>query len=185
VNGARASVEEIKARWAFAEITSSRFGIGFKSALPPSILDLAHAGKPFSRVAKHEWQTLIAALDRVRPHGFTDSLNGSSAYVWSSWSATDLMDCLTIPNFQGVRFSAFLARPPNTDLAGNADTKDPRFVSAGLAFDPGFSVREPVIAILYGQQHMLLEGYLRSILWLRNPMLPPLPIWVPETGSGP
>ena len=36
-------------------------------------------------------------------------------------------------------------------------------------------VGEPLIAILVQGRHMLIEGYLRNILWLQNPVISHIP----------
>lgn len=175
------TAEEVKARWAYCEITSDRFGKTYKTNLPPSVYDAAVDGVPFAQVPGSEWPGLIVALKIARNPGFIDNIDtcGAPNYVCTEWQVPDLLSCWTLPCFYQARYFEFLARPPGKDAAGNPDDADPRFKSHLIPFDPNFKLEEPLIAILMNRAPMLIEGYLRSILWLRNPVYP-LRVWMPD-----
>jgi hypothetical protein len=53
---------------------------------------------------------------------------------------------------------------------GARDLGDPRFKAWGTPVSAAcFVQKEPLISIKTGSDHMLIEGYTRSILWVRSP----------------
>jgi hypothetical protein len=175
------SAEEAKARWAYTEINSERFGRTYETDLPAELFKGAKDGVPFERIAAIHYPILIAALKRSRNAGFIDKVDrwGAPIYECVEWQVTDLLNSTTIPAFGRVPYFVFLARPPGKDARGNPRAADPRHKSHFIPFDPAFEPREPLIAIAVDNAPMLIEGYLRSILWLRNPARR-LPVWLPK-----
>jgi hypothetical protein len=139
------------------------------------------AREPFESVSPSDWPVLVAALERARPNGFVDNIDtcGAPQYICAEWSPSDLLQTITLPVFGGLPYPIFLARPPGTDRNGNVDPYDPRYVNHRIPLDPDFAHFDPLIAIIFDGKKMLIEGYLRSILWLRNPKAP-LWVWVPK-----
>jgi len=174
------AAEEVKARWAYCEITSERFGGTYRTTLPGSVWAAAVSGAPFSQVPASEWPRLIAALKIARNSEFIDCIDrfGAPRYLCVEWEVPRLLSCLTLPCFGQAQYFRFLALPPRQDAVGNPDNNDPRLRSDVIPFNTTLALKEPLIAILANGAPMLLEGYLRSILWLRNPVHP-LPVWVP------
>ena len=171
-------VAELKARWAYAEINSSRFGGLYIPHVPPHIAEAARLGVPFNELEEQDWPTLAAILGQVRGPGLVDQLDqyGENGFECAHWDATKLLNSVTLPCFGQVQYYRFLAMPGK---ATKAHDTDPRLASAAIPFDESFCVEEPVIALQERDYARLLEGYLRSILWLRNPSAP-LPVWVPK-----
>lgn len=179
--GTRATAQEIKARWAYSEIPSSRFGKHYVGHTPAHLDGLARSGAPFSQVASTDWPTLVSLIENFgRDKSFVDNIdvNGGPHYVCAGWGVQDLLNCLTIPVFDQAPYPVFLSRPPNRDALGQVDDADPRYCAYNLPFSPHFTQSEPAIVIRPGGANMLLEGYLRSILWLRLPTTPFL-VWLP------
>jgi len=169
---------EVKARWAYGEINSTRFRAHYPRVLAPTILQLAASKAPFSAVQHQAWPSLVAALKGARNPRFVDNLDQASFYECSAWTIQDLLNATTIPNFRSLPYWKFLAFPP--ELPGSQIVlSDPRQAAHAIPYDPDFRVQEPLISIVQGEQKILLEGYLRSILWLRNP-IHDLLIWVPR-----
>jgi hypothetical protein len=176
VKGTVITADEVKARWGYAEITSERFGKSYKKNLPEKVYRAATNGEPFSNVPSSEWQHLIAALIAARNADFIGSIDrfGAPKYVCGEWEADTLLKCRTLHCFGAVRYFQFVARPPE-----KGDEYDPRSKSHQIPFDDKFKIEEPLISILVDGSPTLIEGYLRSILWLRNPEAL-LRIWVPK-----
>jgi hypothetical protein len=173
--------EEVKARWAYAEINSQRFGGTYEANLPSDVYASAMGRVPFENLSSEVWPALLAALKQARNPSFIDKIDafGAPTYECVEWQVVDLLNCSTLPCFGGMTYWKFLAMPPAVDAAGNLDRGDPRFVSHRIPFDPSYSIQEPLIAIVVSGRPMLIEGYLRSLLWLRNPIRPFL-MWLPK-----
>lgn len=179
MEGRIATVEEVKARWAYAEVNSSRFGDKFDNLLAPRLLETARQRVAFDDIARSDWPELVAALVASRSEDYVEQIDwyGASHYRCVHWRASRLLNCLTLRLFGLIPFFRFLAMPHRTDGDGNPRPADPRYASTMIPFDPDYVVEEPVVVHDKGYE-MLLEGYLRSILWLRNPVKP-LPVWLP------
>ncbi|WP_407193808.1 hypothetical protein [Bradyrhizobium sp. STM 3566] len=80
MKGSIITAEEIKARWAYAEVTSERFGKAYAQHLPPQLFHDAHMGKPFAAVAQTDWKLLIDVLENyARNKGFIDNIDDFGA----------------------------------------------------------------------------------------------------------
>jgi hypothetical protein len=181
--GRIATAREVKARWAFSEVTSERFGGPYGSSLSQPVHQRIVAGCEFAEVDYGDWDDLIRGLNTARNDQFTENVDrhGPDGYVCADWSAEKLLATLVIPNFgEGLRYRQFLTMfPMSHPQTGAIDLHDPRFRSWAIPVSSTPSQqREPLIAIGGDPDHMLLEGYLRSILWLRNPA-EPLKVRVP------
>lgn len=178
------AAEEVKARWGYAEVNSERFGQTYKANLPPDVFRAAKDGVAFDQLAAADHPALVAALKNARPAEFVDNIDqwGAPRYECVEWLPNDLLNSITIPVFDCIPYFAFLARPPKMDAQGNPDNGDPRHASHRIPFNQNFEPMEPLIAISINGHHMLLEGYLRSILWLRQPTNPLL-VWVPKAAA--
>jgi hypothetical protein len=139
---------------------------------------------PFGSVGREHWPTLVSALQRARSREFVDCIDtfGAPQYRCAEWSVSDLLHSTVLPTLGFVPYAVFLARPVMRRPDGAIDDVDPRHVSQTMPFDPKFAPSSPLIAIAIDGKPMLIEGYLRSILWLRNPVTP-LPVWVPEAAA--
>ncbi|MCB2059177.1 MAG: hypothetical protein R3E09_13145 [Novosphingobium sp.] len=181
MEGRVATVEEVKARWAYAEVKSTRVGISYEPCLSPGRIERARQGDPFEDIPRDEWPSLVSALAQARPSRFVEQIHiyGADHYECVHWRPSDLLNCLTLPIFGLVPFYRFLAMPYRMDDEGNPRRDDPRYVAANLPYDDAFTVEGPIIVVRDKGHDMLLEGYLRSILWLRNPGRP-LAVWLPS-----
>ena len=183
VKGMVITAEEVKARWAYGEIPSARFGTTCKTNLPASVHDAAvNCGIRFSQVSASEWPGLIAALKIARPSRFVDNIDtfgapnyvcvsGRSLICWVAGRSLASIKCSTSPSS--------LARLGKTQPVTLTTLTRASKTSHLIPFDLNFKLEEPLIAILVDHAPMLIEGYLRSILWLRNPVYP-LRVWVPD-----
>ncbi|MFH0303467.1 hypothetical protein AAFX91_41460 [Bradyrhizobium sp. 31Argb] len=185
--GTTATSEEIKARWAFSEIPSPRFGPSYRGHGPSHLHDLAHGGEPFEKVPPADWPHLLEMISKHgRNEGFVSNIDtlGGATFTCTAWHLSDLMNSHVLPTFGNVSYPVFLTQNPSIVLAGGSprfDSHDPRAVASSI--DPGvpFVQREPCIVIRYGGHDVLIEGYLRSLLWLRkNDPATPLLVWLPN-----
>ena len=142
-------VEEVKARWAYAETRSSRFGADYDPVLPARLVESARNGVPFDQIAPEDRPLLAEALPQARVRRFVEQVHffGADHFECVHWSASELLNCLTLPIFGLVPIFRFLAMPHRTDADGNVREDDPRHVAVSLPFDRDFVVEEPVIVV--------------------------------------
>jgi hypothetical protein len=180
--GRTATAREIKARWAFNEVLSDRFGGIYDTMLSPLLLTRIRQGCEFGEVAPEHWSSLVEGLNKARNAEFTAIVDafGLNGYVCTAWSVEDLMNAKVLPAFgQGLAYREFLTMFPVSKASGAIDPRDPRFKAWETPVKRApFVQTEPLIAINVGCDHMLIEGYTRSILWLRS-AVKSLLMWVP------
>jgi hypothetical protein len=183
--GRLATTVEIKARWAYSEIPSRRFGGNYLGQGSGHLRALALEGHPFSEVDRCEWPTLAAMAERARTKAFVDSIDvfGSPHFRCESWRVEDLLSVHTLPVFGSLLYSTFLTKKPRA-VRGNEDVAfdqtDPRVAAWGVDPTQPFQQIEAVIIIRVQGQLMLLDGYLRSLLWFRRSNFStPLLAWLP------
>ena len=173
MKGQIATAREIKARWAFSEVRSDRFGGPYSTMLAQPLYDQVNAGCHFEDLPESCWDGLIQGLNTARHASFTGIIDafGLGGYVCTEWSVEDLMNARVIPKFgEGLCYREFLTMSPMSQLSGALDLCDPRFKAWATPVKPASFVQtEPLISIKAGADHMLIEGYTRSILWVRNP----------------
>jgi hypothetical protein len=173
MKGQMATAREVKARWAFSEVRSDRFGGPYSTILAPPLYDQVTAGCHFEDLPESCWDNLIQGLNTARQESFTRIIDafGLSGYVCMEWSVEDLMNARVIPKFgEGLCYREFLTMSPMSQLTGALDLCDPRFRAwATPVKAASFVQTEPLISIKAGADHMLIEGYARSILWIRSP----------------
>ena len=178
VKGQIATSKEVKARWGFGEVLSEEFGSPYKNILPANVYDHIRKGNSFDDLDPNHWDILIQGLNTARLPSFTDGIDqyGSNGYICTEWSIDDLMKAKVIPMFGQVLYREFLTLPPERTKEGILNPADPRCRVWGVSLQPAFVQGEPLITVLIGAEHLLVEGYTRSLLWLRNPTNPLL-VW--------
>jgi hypothetical protein len=173
MKGQMATAREVKARWAFSEVCSDRFGGPYSAILAPPLYHQVTGGCHFEDLPESCWDNLIQGLNTARQESFTGIIDafGLGGYVCMEWSVEDLMNARVIPKFgEGLCYREFLTMSPMSQLAGALDLCDPRFRAwATPVKAASFVQTEPLISIKAGADHMLIEGYARSILWVRSP----------------
>jgi len=168
-----ATAREVKARWAFSEVRSDRFGGPYRAVLAQPLYNQVTEGCDFSDIQQSYWDNLIQGLNAARGARFTGIIDafGLNGYVCMEWSVEDLMNAKVIPRFgQDLCYREFLTMCPMSQLTGALDLNDPRIKAWGTPVKAAsFVQNEPLISIKTGADHMLIEGYTRSILWVRSP----------------
>jgi hypothetical protein len=180
MQGTVIGIEELKARWAYTEITSSRYGGFYRQRLGAAVVDLADRSTRFGDLPRSELPELAAALEAVRPPAFVDLVRryGADRYECVHWRLSQVLNCRTLPQYGTVPFYTFLAQPMARDAANEPRRSDPRYVANAVPESEVSAVAEPAIAVVIGKHPILVDGYLRTILWLRKPG-DALPVWVP------
>ena len=181
MQGVVIGAEEGKARGAYSEAASSRFAAMIAPHLGAEVRHLSRNGAPFGKVASRHHPALAAALGKFRPGehvGLVDSL-GAEAFECVGWPPGELLRCRTLPVFGGQQYFRFLAAPPLRDAKGKILPDDPRLAAWAIPPSRFGATAEAVIAVGQPDRYLLIDGYLRSILWLRGGA-EPLPVWVPR-----
>jgi hypothetical protein len=187
--GTLATSVEVKARWAYSEISSLRFGNKYVGHGTEHLRGLALAGAPFSDVDPSDWSVLVAMVGQGRNKEMIDSIDvfGAPCFRCGSWRVDDLLNVQTLPLFGHLPYSVFLTRNPGAVLRNGIpafDEADPRVVAWSIDPSQPFEQIEPVIVIRVQGRPLLLDGYLRSLLWFRrNDPAKPLLAWLPATNA--
>jgi hypothetical protein len=179
VKGQTATGEEIKARWAYSELTSPRFGPGYVGHGPVHLFEMAKRGEPFSEVSPADWDILRDMLIQRRG-SMPATLDHAATYKCQGWRRSQLLSVRALPSFnplgngQAIPYRNFL------DGAPTAGNDDPRTVFAAITLPAKYEQAEPVVIVRVCNEFLLLEGYLRSLLFAKS--IDPdaeLLVWVP------
>ena len=93
---------EAKARWAYAELNSTRWG-GSISAAPPTIVAMARDGVPFEKVPSSSYSALINWLLDGRASDFVANVDRSEHYVLQAISKMQLLALWAISSFNPTK----------------------------------------------------------------------------------
>lgn len=181
--GTVATIEEVRARWAFGEISSKRFGNKYVPHAPPDLLASAQRGDDFSAVDQKHWATLSTLLTKARPGEYLHlDLLKWSRFKCAYWTKADLDEALAIRAFnkqqnRPLPYVDFFQRTPDTGPNETAENSDPRIEAFRT---PDTLQTQPAVAVLCGSKYLLVDGYLRSIIFRRQRDLSlRFAVWVP------
>ena len=164
--GSVISSGDVQARWAYAEISSSRFGWCFKEALLafPELLQKARRHAPFDDLAPDEKRRLRDAHAYCREFSlwFFNRPPNDGLYRCEAWSKADMARLWTIAVFGSKPFMEFLA-----DIPDASDESDPRNISPEFISEDDYIQHEPGVVCLIDGGCMLIEGYRRSVLFMK------------------
>ena len=174
--------------WAYSELRSSRFAALYRRRFPDAadLIDKAASGVGFDSLPADEVERLTGYVGVFRP--LARALDASSVghtFVCESWDKKRLEQALTLPamtdSARCVPFWRFVRSAPKPDQ-GTAFL-DPRNTANQLDDNNPFVQHEPVIAVLHRGRPLLIDGYLRSILFYRHGRADQrLSAWVPDRG---
>jgi hypothetical protein len=186
--GTVAETLEVRARWAYGEMASDRFGPRYAPHAPQHLLDAVRRGDLFDTIGPQEWPTLSQLLDHARPNEYLHrELLKWPKFRCAYWSASELDSALAIRAFNMPHQAApfpykdFYAGLPNTGTNGTvwgfSEPSDPRVQAFRT---PDAPQSEPGVAIEFQSQYLLVDGYLRSVVFRRqrDPLLR-FAVWVP------
>lgn len=129
MKGQTACAREIKARWAYSEVLSDRFGGPYGAVLERSLFDRIKGGCGFQEIEENFWNHLIAGLTAARNAQFSASIDqfGPNGYVCAEWSVDDLLNACVLPHFGGLLCREFLTLRPVSVPPGSIDFGRPAF----------------------------------------------------------
>jgi hypothetical protein len=184
------SAHVVKARWAYGELTSTRFGLKYRGLVSRHIHDAAATGRPFSQLMPADIDELVTLLPRVREREFLDAVDAHPSYRCKALTRGQVAQLHVLPTFwpKGHVPTAYM---PYMDFyfqtfgRGNVGPRsDPRVIAHGIDPSAPLGEQEPVIVIRVGRRHLLIEGYLRSVLFMRHPDRNlRLRAWLPISGA--
>ena len=185
--GVHVTAHQVKARWAYHELISARFGKNYLGAGPKHIHDMAAAKNPFSVLTPADHDELVKMLERGRHPEFTSYVDGSPMYRCEAWTKGQLAHTWALPVFDApakkklVPYYDFYIGTPNTGAGGTAEDSDPRVAARTIPQGTPFNqAHEPVVIVGKPDQYVLVEGYFRSILFMRfGDLSQRLLAWVP------
>jgi hypothetical protein len=128
MKGQTATSREVKARWAYSEVLSDRFG-PYSIILDRPLLDRIKGGCPFSEIDERYWDLLILGLNTARSSQFSRNIDtcGPKGYVCAEWSVDDLLNSRVLPHFGlGLSYREFLTLLPTSIAPGTIDPADTR-----------------------------------------------------------
>src|SRR4051812_10762645 len=113
--GTIATAQEVKARWAYGEISSPRFGKHYIGHTPAHLQALSTSLIPFSKLSQQDWPILVSLIENYgRNKPFVDNVDvhGAPQFICTAWNISDLLNCWTLPVFDQLPYPVFLSRPP-------------------------------------------------------------------------
>jgi hypothetical protein len=161
MEGTKITREELKARWAFAEFRAERGKVNYAHLCPGKIPDDVQ----FSELTPDEVSHLVWMVEQHRMPLMSALV--ADTYECKLWTKEQLCRTYTIIRMapsraENIRFLSFIAcRRFNEE-------SDPRVQADKIPFDTPFVQVEPVIVLPQGAVQMLIEGYLRSVLFVRS-----------------
>ncbi len=169
-----ASVDEMKSRWVYSEISSPRWGHAYELLRGHTpLLEKAQLHIPFSSLTADEQAQLLEYAPNSSRRGLMGRLAGYALYRLEHWDKSQLLATHTTHAFGSVPYADFFAADPADDA------NDPRAAAKHLPYYPG--TWEAAIAVQEHGGFMLIDGYTRSVVFMKEaPDGARLPVWVPD-----
>jgi hypothetical protein len=164
---------EVAARWCYAELRSSRFGLSYEGLVPYNLIGKAIDGAPFDDLDAADIKLLNNALSRHEDRGsfFYKFLAQFPWYHRVKRDYAELSQLVVVPYFGTQTFANF-ERDPHPRVQATLDS-----IPLGT-----FCQNESIIIVPYNGREMLLEGTLRSLWFARDrEPLTKIEAWVPLT----
>ena len=162
MEGARITREELKVRWAFSEFRAERWRAGYAALSAGKIRE----GVAFPELTPDEVSHLSWMIEKCRAN-LVPELNKADTYECQAWTKEQLGRIYTIVPMspsreENIPILSFIA------CARFTEQSDPRVQADKIPFDTPFVQTEPVIVLPYGAIQLLIDGYLRSVLFMRS-----------------
>jgi hypothetical protein len=191
--GDRVSASEIRARWAYSEMRSSRFRARFAPVYADLVVK-ANSRVAFSELRQADRDRLLLALNAARNPEFVGYVDATAAtYECRSWTENELFNAWALPEFNPtnrdycISFRAFLsaAEPP---VLATLDDSDPRVEwqkQRSLCDTGEYRQDEPIIIIGKPGTQIILDGYFRTLTFVNSrKRCKRLLVWIPLVGCG-
>lgn len=189
VPGQVATARELKARWAYSELTSSRASDTYRQHRLDGLYELAAEGVDFDLLETNQKRRLAELLHLARS-GLPDIVDRHHSYVLQPWSKGRLCQAYAISHFNTpaqthfMPYYDFLHWARDIGPNGTEDTFDPRIVADSVP--AGFGTPSSWGAIAVSDfPNVIIDGYLRSVLFMRDaPLTAKFPVWVALDTAG-
>jgi hypothetical protein len=173
--GSVATTRLVKARWAWSELTSPRFATRYPKLGPDAVRlqGLANRGASFAALLDADMDVLVRLVERQYP-GLVRNFDGLGFehFVCVAWTKQDLLEALALPVLspgrrRNIPYREFIANPPHM-VNGKPDWSDPRVSADAWPPDKPYSQSEPGIAVRGRGRTLLVDGYCRSVIFMRR-----------------
>jgi hypothetical protein len=176
-----ASSVEVKARWAYSELSSSRAGAVYRRYELDGLDRMAAQSVGFDQLGRAQRMRLANVLDAVRTQ-LAEMADMHHSYVLDAWSKGRLAQAFAVSHFNTpsrighLPFLDFLNRAPEAGPDGAPDGGDPRVVADRVTDS---AMPEWGAIAVSDFPNLLIDGYLRAVLFMRHaPDSATLPVWV-------
>lgn len=175
--GRRAKPTEVRARWAYSELTSPRFAATY--AASRHLFDHANTGTDFDDLTQAD-KTALETVTSTERSGLWPHINCFSEFECQSWLNAQICQCLVLPaldpqrNGRMVPLVSFLASPRFPEAT------DPRNAADTVPLGTPFIQKEAICVIPVQGRFLIIDGTGRTILFLRTESLDDrLLVWKP------
>lgn len=175
--GRTITAHELKARWAYSELRSPRFGENYTGLGPLRLYQMSAKGVPFSELGKADHDPLVEMLNHGRSPSMVAAIgNRADTYRCEAWTKGQLSHTWVLPIYNPaangicIRYYDFYLGSPIIGPSGEIDETDARVAAQAIPLNYSVdTAHEPGIVVRVGASSlMLLDGYLRSILFMRS-----------------
>jgi len=171
-----ATVDEMKSRWVYSELGSPRWSAAYAQLRGDTpLLEKARLHIPFASLSAEELNQLLAYAPKSARRGMMARLSNHLNYQLEHWDKNQLCATRTIQAYGSVSYPEFLAGP----CEPGEEATDAREAAKTLPYYPG--VWEAGIAVDGPDSYLLLDGYTRSVVFMRQaPSDARFAMWVPS-----
>lgn len=168
----RVSVNQVKALWALNELKSPRTSKHYHDSRAPAVFQkLGASTSPFVDSESPEFRMLVEMFEPARGQFLHMYFNGIKEFVLEQWTVEQIR-CLNAMSqmdpsgrAQFISVQDYALSPPPI----GADDGDPRVAAAKVPpSNTPFRTVDPVVIGLYNGLRVLIDGYCRSILFMRS-----------------
>lgn len=177
------AAHELQARWAYAELDSERFGANFSGPELDRLRGEKARGKTFDQIDRADHAALVRLLYSSRDAGLIGAVSAASNYRAEEWTKVQFTRIFVVPHYGNGRFvpyAEFYFGAPRTGPDGSLDEDDARVQALRIPAAPDPQDVERLILVRRQGLLVLVEGYLRSVVFMRSPdpnLL--IPVWAP------
>ena len=165
--GQRIGPVELKARWAWSELESSRFAVSYRKPGKDPLFDKRISGASFEELDAANQADLV---DRITHNPnrscLVSALDQFPNFKCEEWTRADIMLVRVVPILGGLTLEELVKLPLQNDLNHPIDA------ASKIPIDQEFHQDEPVIVLPVQSNgtacQLLLEGTLRAVLFLRS-----------------
>ena len=170
-----ATVDEMKRRWVYSELGSPRWSAAYAQHRGETpLLEKARLRVPFASLNAAELAQLLAYAPQSSQRGRMARLNNHPQYQLVDWDKAQLRATRTIQAYDALPYPEVLAGV----CKPGEEATDAREAAKSLPYYPG--VWEAGIAVDGPDTYLLLDGYTRSVVFMRDaPADGRFAIWVP------